>query len=61
MHEIKRLTPRCPPHASQELAWDPSQAAGLQSQGLTKQQNKLRGLGPRANYTYRETAACRRS
>jgi hypothetical protein len=28
---------------------------------IQTQQNKLRGLSPQANYTYRATAACRRS
>jgi hypothetical protein len=31
------------------------------TQKLTKQANKLHGLSPRANYTDRATAACRRS
>jgi hypothetical protein len=29
--------------------------------GLAVQETKLRGMSPRANYTDRETAACRRS
>jgi hypothetical protein len=35
--------------------------AGVIQLQRQKQQNKLRGLSPRANYTDRATAACRRS
>jgi hypothetical protein len=32
-----------------------------ESTGLGKKKKKIHGLSPRANYTARETAACRRS
>jgi hypothetical protein len=36
-------------------------AAKLTRNGTKKREKKLHGLSPRANYTDRETAACRRS
>jgi hypothetical protein len=47
-------------HIGAYVEWLISACHNVQD-GLTNKTNKLRGLSPRANYTDRATAACRRS
>jgi hypothetical protein len=51
---IRRLSPK----SIKSFIWTESMDLSIK---LNKQTNKLLALGPRANYTDRLTAACRRS